>query len=81
MRRLRFLTAGESHGKALTALLEGVPAGLDLEVRPLVPDCELDGRTSTGVVYWEGPVEAAGSTTGEGYVELTGYAGTMEDRF
>ena len=29
---LRFHTAGESHGKALTALLEGVPAGLGLDV-------------------------------------------------
>jgi chorismate synthase len=25
---LRFLTAGESHGKALVAILEGMPAGL-----------------------------------------------------
>ncbi len=25
---LRFLTAGESHGPALTAILEGIPAGL-----------------------------------------------------
>ena len=25
---LRFMTAGESHGAALTAILEGVPAGL-----------------------------------------------------
>jgi chorismate synthase len=33
MPRLSFQTAGESHGKALTALLEGVPAGLDLDVR------------------------------------------------
>src|SRR5207237_10149979 len=30
MTDLRFLTAGESHGKALVALLEGVPAGLPL---------------------------------------------------
>ena len=29
---LHFHTAGESHGKALTALLEGIPAGLDLDV-------------------------------------------------
>ncbi|HCO13954.1 MAG TPA: chorismate synthase [Gemmatimonadetes bacterium] len=29
---LRFHTAGESHGKALTALLEGVPSGLGLDV-------------------------------------------------
>jgi chorismate synthase len=28
---LRFLTAGESHGKALTAILEGVPAGLAVD--------------------------------------------------
>ena len=33
MGRLRFLTAGESHGPALTAILEGMPAGL-----PLSPD-------------------------------------------
>jgi chorismate synthase len=28
---LRFLTAGESHGKALTAIVEGMPAGLRLD--------------------------------------------------
>ena len=28
---LRYLTAGESHGKALIAILEGVPAGLRIE--------------------------------------------------
>ncbi|MCJ7535037.1 MAG: chorismate synthase, partial [Anaerolineales bacterium] len=27
---LRFLTAGESHGQVLTAILEGMPAGLSL---------------------------------------------------
>jgi chorismate synthase len=30
MSRLRFLTAGESHGPSLTAIVEGVPAGLRL---------------------------------------------------
>lgn len=29
--RLRFLTAGESHGPALTGIIEGLPAGLQLE--------------------------------------------------
>jgi len=29
---LRYLTAGESHGKALVAILEGMPAGLEVEV-------------------------------------------------
>ncbi len=31
MRRLSFRTAGESHGRGLVALLEGIPAGLSLE--------------------------------------------------
>ena len=30
MTDLRFLTAGESHGKALVAILEGMPAGLPI---------------------------------------------------
>jgi chorismate synthase len=30
---LRFLTAGESHGPQLTAIVEGVPAGLSLDAR------------------------------------------------
>src|SRR5712671_4923490 len=29
---LRFLTAGESHGKALIAILEGLPAGLPIDL-------------------------------------------------
>src|SRR5712691_3015705 len=29
---LRFLTAGESHGQALVMILEGVPAGLAIDV-------------------------------------------------
>ena len=28
---LRFLTAGESHGKALVGIIEGLPSGLELE--------------------------------------------------
>src|SRR6476646_9000281 len=28
---LRFLTAGESHGKGLVAIVEGVPAGLSID--------------------------------------------------
>src|SRR5499426_1502997 len=28
---LRFLTAGESHGQALVAILEGMPAGLSID--------------------------------------------------
>ena len=31
---LRFLTAGESHGPSLTAILDGMPAGLPLQLPP-----------------------------------------------
>ncbi|HOC43350.1 MAG TPA: lipocalin-like domain-containing protein [Thermoanaerobaculales bacterium] len=54
---------------------------LDLTVAPLLRAAELDGRASTGVVYWEGPVEVTGSHRGEGYAELTGYAGSLQGRF
>jgi len=40
--RLRYLTAGESHGPALTAILEGIPAGLQLGTEVL--DRELERR-------------------------------------
>ncbi len=35
---LRYLTAGESHGPALTAILEGVPAGLSLSAEDINAD-------------------------------------------
>jgi chorismate synthase len=39
MRRIAFRTAGESHGRALTAVMEGVPAGLGLQSeRDVDPD-------------------------------------------
>lgn len=30
--KFRFLTAGESHGKCLTAIIEGIPSGFDIDV-------------------------------------------------
>jgi chorismate synthase len=39
---LRFLTAGESHGPALTAILEGMPAGVPIETAAI--DSELRRR-------------------------------------
>jgi predicted secreted hydrolase len=49
-----------------------------LMVTPLVKDQELDARTSTGNIYWEGAVSIQGQfkgqiADGQGYVELTGY--------
>lgn len=32
MGKLRFVTAGESHGQCLTAILEGIPAGLKIDI-------------------------------------------------
>lgn len=56
------------------------PATYRLE--PLVHDAELDSRSSTGVLYWEGPVrlldEASGRELGRGYLELTGYGGKLD---
>ncbi len=54
---------------------------LELVVVPLVADAELATGGSTGVVYWEGPVEVSGDARGRGYAELTGYAGSMGARF
>ena len=31
MNKIKFLTAGESHGKALTGIIEGIPAGLSVD--------------------------------------------------
>src|SRR3989304_9784126 len=35
---LRFLTSGESHGPALTVILEGLPAGLDIDIDAIHAD-------------------------------------------
>ncbi len=32
MEKFRFLTSGESHGKCLTAIIEGMPAGLQIDI-------------------------------------------------
>jgi predicted secreted hydrolase len=55
--------------------------GLELEGRPLMPNQELNVST----VYWEGAVEFSGTLDGApikatGYIEMTGYAGSMEGR-
>ncbi len=54
---------------------------LELAGRPLMPNQELNVST----VYWEGAVEFSGTLAGErvrarGYIEMTGYAGSMEGR-
>lgn len=55
------------------------PAGR-FEVRALLDAQELDGRRSTGSVYWEGLSDlqhADGQRVGRGYLEMTGYAAPL----
>jgi predicted secreted hydrolase len=56
------------------------PAGQHT-VRALVDAQELDSRSSTGTVYWEGLSElldAQGRRIGLGYLEMTGYAAALK---
>lgn len=50
-------------------------AGTTYDLKPLMDDQELDARTSTGTIYWEGAVRAfeGSREAGRGYLELTGY--------
>jgi predicted secreted hydrolase len=62
--------------------LRAPSAGLDLLVEPRLAEQEM--RTS--FVYWEGAVSVSGTrdggaVSGQGYVELTGYAGSMQGVF
>jgi predicted secreted hydrolase len=64
-----------------------IPAsGIDLQIAPLVAAQELITAGSTGVTYWEGAVDGNGSSTGkpvtcEGYVEMSGFAGSWGGLF
>lgn len=57
-------------------------ANLDLIVEPLIADQELN----VSFIYWEGAVRVTGTqagspVTGRGYIELTGYAHSMQGEF
>lgn len=64
----------------------GIPSlNLTLEVNPKISDQELRPAKSGSVSYWEGCVRASGTRagrnlSGDGYVELTGYAQAMGGR-
>ena len=52
--------------------------GLELTLKPTLPDQELDTRATTGVAYWEGSQQVSGvrrgeAVDGEAYVEITRY--------
>ena len=44
---LRFLTAGESHGPCLTAIIEGIPSGLELSSEAVNRQLERQGVTGS----------------------------------
>jgi predicted secreted hydrolase len=61
-------------------------AQIDLTLEPYVADQELITEGSTGIVYWEGAITGKGASKGrpvtcQGYVELTGYAGSLGGLF
>jgi predicted secreted hydrolase len=56
-------------------------AGIEGELAARTPACEIDGRASTGAIYWEGPARLGGTSPGSGYLEMSGYATSMAARF
>ena len=56
-------------------------AGRRYRIEALVPDQEQDARDSTGTAYWEGLSalnDEQGRRVGWGYLEMTGYAGSLK---
>ncbi|HBH86743.1 MAG TPA: carotenoid 1,2-hydratase [Syntrophaceae bacterium] len=58
------------------------PADISLVFSTTITNQELDTAGSTGVIYYEGTVSGKGTSshkplTSEGYVEMTGYAGSI----
>jgi len=69
-------TSPLSHAAYPVAWQVQTPAGA-FSVRALLDDQELDSRSSTGAIYWEGLSElldGQGRPVGRGYLEMTGYA-------
>jgi predicted secreted hydrolase len=64
-------------GAQYPVAMEVAVGSMKWTLEPLMDDQELDARSSTGTVYWEGAVRVAGAGTGRGYLELTGYSGKL----
>lgn len=52
---MRFLTAGESHGPQLTAIIEGLPSGLPLTKADIDPFVVF-ALWTTIIVFWNLPI-------------------------
>jgi predicted secreted hydrolase len=75
VRTWRSARTGTTYPVAMRVELGDAAAREVIELTPLFDDQELDARSSTGIVYWEGAVRATldGRPIGRGYLELTGY--------
>lgn len=84
---LNYWKSPKSGGKYPSRWRLKIPsAKIEIELSALVPSQELLTEGSTGIIYWEGAVAGKGTSNGkpitcEGYVELTGYAGSLGGLF
>lgn len=71
LRRWRSPRTGAEYPVAMKVMV----LGREWLVEPVMDDQELDARSSTGTIYWEGLVRVKldGAVVGRGYLELTGY--------
>lgn len=79
MRPLRHWTSPVSGASYPVEWRLSSPLG-ELGLAALIDAQEIDARMSTGFLYWEGAArlsDAAGAAVGLGYLEMTGYAGTL----
>ena len=68
----------QSGGVYPSAWTVSIPSlNLNLDIEPYFNAQEMD----VSYFYWEGAVKVSGALTGSGYVEMTGYAGSMEGEF
>ncbi len=82
----RTWTSGTSGARYPIAWTVRLPrSDIMLSVVAAVVDQELHAKGSSGVAYWEGAIDVAGSVRGRsvkgrGYLEMTGYSGTPMGR-
>lgn len=75
LRKWRSLKSGAKY--TLDWHIRALPLDLDVTVKPMIDDAEINSRNSTKVIYWEGMVKAEGTKGGhpisaKGYMELCG---------
>ncbi len=77
---LRYWRSNLSNARYPVEWLVRTPADF-YTVKAMLDDQELDSRSSTGAIYWEGLCEVWDSNSrlvGRGYLEMTGYAATLK---